>query len=97
MSKTAAALEYTGYRTVVLGGGVACNGALRLQLAERVAATARVAVARPRLNLDNAAMIARAGWFHLENGRASDWYLDADPRLQWPGLEPTSEHSAFGR
>ncbi len=97
VSKTAAALEYTGYRTVVLGGGVACNGALRLQLAERVAATARVAVARPRLNLDNAAMIARAGWFHLENGRASDWYLDADPRLQWPGLEPTSEHSAFGR
>lgn len=97
VSKTAAALEYTGYRTVVLGGGVACNAALRHAIAKRVAGTARLAVARPRFNLDNAAMIARAGWFHLESGRASDPYLDADPRLPWPGLEPTSEHSAPAR
>lgn len=97
VSKTAAALAYTGYRTVVLGGGVACNAALRHAIAKRVAGTARVAVARPRFNLDNAAMIARAGWFHLENGRTSDPYLDADPRLPWPGLEPTSEHSASAR
>jgi tRNA A37 threonylcarbamoyltransferase TsaD len=48
---------------------------------------ARVAVASPRLNADNAAMIARAGWFHLSRGETSDHYLDADPRLPWPGLE----------
>ncbi len=97
VSKAAAALEHTGYHTVLLGGGVACNRALRTRLADRITGSARVAVARPRLNLDNAAMIARAGWFHFEGGRISDFYLDADPRLPWPGLEPTSEHSASSR
>jgi N6-L-threonylcarbamoyladenine synthase len=87
-AKVLAAVEHTGYRTTLLGGGVACNRTL----AERVAAElkprgARVAVASPRLNADNAAMIARAGWFHLSRGEASDHYLDADPRLPWPGLE----------
>lgn len=87
VAKTAAAVAHTGYRTVVLGGGVACNRALVERAAETLAGRARVAVARPRLNVDNAAMIARAGWFHLEHGRGSDLYLDADPRLPWPGLE----------
>jgi tRNA A37 threonylcarbamoyltransferase TsaD len=44
-------------------------------------------VAQPRLNLDNAAMIARAGWFHLRHGEQSSHFLDADPSLPWPGLE----------
>lgn len=87
VGKTSAAVEQTGYRTVVLGGGVACNRTLAAQMAEQLAGAARVAVARPRLNADNAAMIARAGWFHLEGGRESDLLLDADPRLPWPGLE----------
>jgi N6-L-threonylcarbamoyladenine synthase len=87
-AKVSAAIEHTGYSTALLGGGVACNRAL----AQRVAAElkpkgARVAVASPRLNADNAAMIARAGWFHLSRGETSDHYLDADPRLPWPGLE----------
>ncbi len=94
VEKSVAALSHTGYGTVVVGGGVACNRVLSTQLAERVRGTARVAVARPRYNVDNAAMIARAGWFHLERGERSDWYLDADPRLPWPGLEPASEFSS---
>jgi N6-L-threonylcarbamoyladenine synthase len=85
--KVQAAVDATGYRTVVLGGGVACSQALRQAMAHRLAGTARVAVARPRLNADNAAMIARAGWFHLEHQRSSDLYLDADPRLPWPGID----------
>jgi N6-L-threonylcarbamoyladenine synthase len=90
-AKVSAAVAHTGYGTALLGGGVACNRAL----AERVAAElrpsgARLAVASPRLNADNAAMIARAGWFHLSRGEASDHYLDADPRLPWPGLEGRS-------
>jgi tRNA A37 threonylcarbamoyltransferase TsaD len=57
----------------------------------RTSGRARIVVARPRLNADNAAMIARAGWFHLSEGRASDLYLDADPTLPWPGLERDPE------
>ncbi len=87
VAKTQAAVEQTGYRTVVLGGGVACNRPLAERMAAALAGQAHVAVARPRLNADNAAMIARAGWFHLERGETSDQFLDADSRLPWPGLE----------
>ena len=81
------AVERTGYATVVLGGGVACSRTLAKVMAGHLAGRVRVVVAEPRLNADNAAMIARAGWFHLERGERSDAYLDADPRLPWPGLE----------
>jgi tRNA A37 threonylcarbamoyltransferase TsaD len=50
-------------------------------------------VASPRLNTDNAAMIARAGWWRLSQGERSDWRLDARADLPLPGLEvsaPTS-------
>lgn len=86
--KTLAALDLTGYGTVVLGGGVACNSALRDLMQLRLKGQGRLAVARPRLNTDNAAMIARAGWFRLARGERSTHYLDADPGLPWPGLEP---------
>ncbi|MDH3455248.1 MAG: tRNA (adenosine(37)-N6)-threonylcarbamoyltransferase complex transferase subunit TsaD [Gemmatimonadota bacterium] len=85
--KVQSAVALTGHRQVVLGGGVACSRALAGAMARALAGSAVVAVARPRLNADNAAMIARAGWFHLERGAQSDLYLDADPRLPWPGLE----------
>ncbi len=87
-AKVAAAIEHTGYRTALLGGGVACNRLLATRVAGEIKRHgARVAVASPRLNADNAAMIARAGWFHLSRGETSDHYLDANPRLPWPGLE----------
>ncbi len=86
-AKTQRALEHTGYGTALLGGGVACSRTLAAQMAERLRGAARVAVAGPRLNTDNAAMIARAGWFHLERGERSDLSLDAESRLAWPGLE----------
>jgi N6-L-threonylcarbamoyladenine synthase len=86
--KTLAALDLTGYRTVVLGGGVACNVALRDLMQVRLKGQGRLAVARSRLNTDNAAMIARAGWFRLARGERSTHHLDADPAFPWPGLEP---------
>ncbi|HXV85618.1 MAG TPA: hypothetical protein VD793_02910, partial [Gemmatimonadales bacterium] len=91
--KTMAAVDHTGYPTVVAGGGVACNGALRQALIEALAGQARLSVATPRLNADNAAMIARAGWFRLGRGESSDWYLEADPMMPWPGLEAAVEGS----
>jgi len=61
VTKLSRAVDATGHRTAVLGGGVACSKALAARASERLAGRARVAVASPRLNQDNAGMIARAG------------------------------------
>jgi len=89
VTKLARAIEATGYKTAVLGGGVACSRALSGLAAQRLRGLARVAVASPRLNADNAAMIARAGWHRLGLGERSDWTLDARADLPLPGLEMT--------
>ena len=86
VTKLARAVQATGYHTAVLGGGVACSRALSAAAAERLAGVARVAVASPRLNTDNAAMIARAGLYRLGIGERSDWTLDARADLPLPGL-----------
>src|SRR5207249_10690729 len=89
VTKLERAVRATGYSTAVLGGGVACSRALSACAAERLwgAGIARVAVASPRLNADNAAMIARAGWHRLRLGERSDSTLDARADLPLPGLE----------
>jgi N6-L-threonylcarbamoyladenine synthase len=88
VTKLERAVRATGYSTAVLGGGVACSRALAARAARQLAGIARVAVASPRLNADNAAMIARAGWYRLGLGERSDWTLDARADLPLPGLEP---------
>ncbi|HEX4561521.1 MAG TPA: tRNA (adenosine(37)-N6)-threonylcarbamoyltransferase complex transferase subunit TsaD [Gemmatimonadales bacterium] len=88
VTKLERAVQATGYKTAVLGGGVACSKALASQAAEQLRGKARVSVASPRLNTDNAGMIARAGWWHLERGERSDFTLDARADLPIPGLEP---------
>jgi N6-L-threonylcarbamoyladenine synthase len=93
VTKLERAVRATGYTTAVLGGGVACNRTLAGRAAERLAGVARVAVASPRLNADNAAMIARAGWYRLGLGERSDWTLDARADLPLPGLEVPTPHS----
>jgi len=55
----------------MIGGGVACNRALAARLRERLGDRVRVAVASPRLNTDNAAMIAAAGAWRLARGSAA--------------------------
>lgn len=87
VEKTAALQADLGYSTVVLGGGVACNRALAERLAGRVA-PARLAVASPRLNTDNAAMIAAAGAWRLGQGARSGWDLEPFDALPLPGLVP---------
>src|SRR5467141_361632 len=95
VTKLERAARATGNRVAVLGGGVACSRALADVAVQRLAGTARVVVASPRLNADNAAMIARAGWWRLAQGEASDWTLDARADLPLPGLEPaTTAHHA---
>jgi N6-L-threonylcarbamoyladenine synthase len=85
VEKTAHAVDDLGYATVVIGGGVACNQALAERMRARVA-PARVAVASPRLNTDNAAMIAAAGAWHLARGERSGWDLEPRDTLPLPGL-----------
>jgi N6-L-threonylcarbamoyladenine synthase len=77
----------------VLGGGVACNRGLVAQLRERLQGRARVSVASPRLNTDNAAMIAAAGAWHLARGESSGWDLEPRDDLPIPGLIPLSERT----
>ena len=87
VEKTARAAEQFGRTRVVLGGGVACNGALRRAMAERLARLdARVFAPGVRLATDNAAMIARAGLYHLERGERASLSLSAFATVPIPGL-----------
>jgi tRNA N6-adenosine threonylcarbamoyltransferase len=89
VAKTAHAIEASGYSQAMVGGGVACNRALVTALRQRVAGRARISVASPRLNTDNAAMIAAAGAWRLARGERSDWRLEPRDDLPLPGLVST--------
>jgi N6-L-threonylcarbamoyladenine synthase len=84
--KTARAAEELGYDRVMIGGGVACNSALVTAVRARLAGVASVSVASPRLNTDNAAMIAAAGAWRLARGERSGWDLEPRDDLPLPGL-----------
>jgi N6-L-threonylcarbamoyladenine synthase len=86
VAKTAHAVEASGYGRAMVGGGVACNRALVDALRERLAGRARVSVASPRLNTDNAAMIAAAGAWRLARGERSGLELEPRDDLPLPGL-----------
>jgi N6-L-threonylcarbamoyladenine synthase len=86
VAKTAHAVEATGYGQAMIGGGVACNRALVGALRKRLAGQARVSVASPRLNTDNAAMIAAAGAWRLARGERSGLELEPRDDLPIPGL-----------
>jgi N6-L-threonylcarbamoyladenine synthase len=85
--KTMRAMRAYGRTRIVLGGGVACNGALVAAVrarAERERAT--VFAPSPRLATDNAAMIARAGLFRFERGERAGLDLNAYATRPLPGL-----------
>jgi tRNA N6-adenosine threonylcarbamoyltransferase len=86
IAKTAHAVAATGYERAMIGGGVACNQALAAGLRDRLAGRARVSVASPRLNTDNAGMIAAAGAWRLARGERSGWDLEPRDDLPLPGL-----------
>jgi N6-L-threonylcarbamoyladenine synthase len=87
VEKTVRAVQQFKRERVVLGGGVAGNRTLVEAMRSRFAPLgASVFAPSPRLATDNAAMIARAGLYHLERGERSGLDLNAFASLAIPGL-----------
>ncbi len=77
------AMEETGIATLIAAGGVSANRQLRTALAAMTAKTGgRVFYPRPEFCTDNGAMIAYAGWRHLQQGHSEPLGFAAYPR--WP-------------
>jgi N6-L-threonylcarbamoyladenine synthase len=83
VDKSLRALEKVGASTLVLGGGVAANSALRAA-AEVACADRSIRCLLPSRSMctDNAAMIAAAAWHHLDEGDVLDLSASADPSLR---------------
>jgi len=79
-------------KTLIVAGGVACNGALRDASRE---AAARLGVPvyfpSPHLSTDNAAMIAAAGTVKLRAGERAGWDLNADVMLRLQNVDVEDE------
>jgi N6-L-threonylcarbamoyladenine synthase len=87
VEKTARAAQQHRRTRIVLGGGVACNGALVGAMRTRAAKLgAQVFAPSPRLATDNAAMIARAALFRYESGERSPLSLNAYASMPLPGI-----------
>jgi N6-L-threonylcarbamoyladenine synthase len=85
------AKEYRPH-TLIVAGGVACNGALRAASSD---AATRLGVPvffpSPHLSTDNAAMIAAAGTVKLNGGERADLDLNADVTLRLQNLDLQDE------
>jgi len=82
VSRTLRACEKESVGTVLVTGGVACNGRLRRafeQAADREGLA--LYLPSPQYTTDNAAMIAAAGFLHLERGAQAPFDLNADASL----------------
>jgi len=79
-------------RTLIVAGGVACNGALR-EASRQAAAKLGLPVyfPSPHLSTDNAAMIAAAGTVKLQAGERAGWNLNADVMLRLQNIEVEDE------
>jgi N6-L-threonylcarbamoyladenine synthase len=77
------ALEQTGYKRLVIAGGVSANKSLRAALHDMESKIgAKVFYARPEFCTDNGAMIAYAGAQRLQAGQKDSFGIKVRPR--WP-------------
>ncbi len=85
-------------KTLIVAGGVACNGALRAASSE-VAERLGVPIYFPsrHLSTDNAAMIAAAGFAKLQRGERSGRDLNADVSLRLQNVDVEEDAQRRGR
>ncbi len=79
-------------RTLIVAGGVACNGALRAASSDAARRLGLpVYFPSPHLSTDNAAMIAAAGTVKLQAGERADLDLNADVTLRLQNIDLEDE------
>ncbi|MBN0986879.1 tRNA (adenosine(37)-N6)-threonylcarbamoyltransferase complex transferase subunit TsaD [Amphritea pacifica] len=89
------ALQQTGFKQLVIAGGVSANQRLRDRLEVMVKKErAQLFYARPQFCTDNGAMIAYAGCQRLLAGQQSDLSIQCVPRWPLDTLEPIQHHGA---
>lgn len=82
VERTFALLDDLKIKTLSVVGGVAANKLLREKLERRAnAGDVKLFIPPPILCTDNAAMIARAGYFHLNRNEKSAYSLSPNPSL----------------
>ncbi|QIM63528.1 tRNA N6-adenosine(37)-threonylcarbamoyltransferase complex transferase subunit TsaD [Pasteurellaceae bacterium Orientalotternb1] len=85
------ALQQTGYKRLVIAGGVSANKQLRAALADLMKQIGgEVFYPRPQFCTDNGAMIAYAGFLRLKNGEQTDLAVSVKPRwamTELPAIE----------
>jgi N6-L-threonylcarbamoyladenine synthase len=83
VTRTLAAADHVGVRTVLVSGGVAANRQLRARFEEEARVRGAAVFFPSRLlSTDNAAMIAAAAYPKFLAGERADWELNADPSLR---------------
>lgn len=84
------ALEQTGYKRLVVAGGVSANKQLRTELAKMMKnLKGEVYYPRPQFCTDNGAMIAYTGFLRLKNGECTDLSVSVKPRWAMTELLPS--------
>lgn len=86
MIKCRRAMEQTGYKQLVMAGGVSANRSLRAKLSEQLGKRGvEVFYPAPQYCTDNGAMIAFAGALRLQAGETAE--LPIKVRARWPLTE----------
>ena len=74
-------LQQTGYKRLVMAGGVSANKQLRADLAEMMKSLGgEVYYPRPQFCTDNGAMISYTGFLRLKHGKQTDLSVSVKPR-----------------
>jgi N6-L-threonylcarbamoyladenine synthase len=85
VAKTVAAAEHIGAKGICIGGGVAANSSLRERTLDAcIAGGFRTFLPSRAMCTDNAAMVAAAAWWRLQQDGPTGLDAGADPNLRLP-------------